>query len=79
MQVADGQAVSSIGQFHIDVPVNHAPVLTVAASNVTAKPGQALQVSSLFNAVDADHDALTYYFYDAIRPLAAAISYSMAP
>ena len=39
-------------------------MLTVPASNITANPGQPLQVSSLFSAVDADNDALTYNFQD---------------
>jgi uncharacterized protein YhfF len=65
MQVSDGQAVSSVGQFHINTTVNHAPVLTVPASNISAHAGQSLQMSSLFTATDADNDALTYYFYDS--------------
>jgi serralysin len=64
MQVSDGHSVSGMGQFHIDVPVNHAPVLTVPATNISAAAGQSLQVSSLFSATDADNDALTYYFQD---------------
>jgi hypothetical protein len=62
IQLSDGHAVSAIGQFH--VYVDHAPVLTVPASNISANVGQTLQVSSLFSATDADNDALTYYFYD---------------
>ncbi len=46
----------------IDVP-NRAPVLSVPAT-VTASAGQPLQASSLFSAVDADGDALTYFFQD---------------
>ena len=44
---------------------NHAPVLTVPASNITASAGQSLQMSSLFSATDADNDPLTYYFQDS--------------
>jgi Cadherin-like/Cadherin domain/RTX calcium-binding nonapeptide repeat (4 copies) len=66
VQVSDGQAVSSLGEFHVNV-VNHAPVLTVA--DVSANAGQSLQAASLFSATDADHDALTYYFED-ISPAA---------
>jgi uncharacterized protein YhfF len=62
MQLSDGHAVSGIGQFH--VYVNHAPVLTVPASNISANAGQTLQVSSLFGASDADNDALTNKLYD---------------
>jgi hypothetical protein len=47
----------------IDIP-NRAPVLSVPASNITANPGQSLQVSSWFGASDADNDALTYNFQD---------------
>ncbi len=46
----------------IDLP-NRAPVLSVPAT-VTASAGQSLQASSLFSAVDADGDALTYFFQD---------------
>jgi hypothetical protein len=62
MQVSDGQAASAVGTLHINV--NHAPVLSVPAANITTNPGQTLQVASLFNATDADNDALTYWFYD---------------
>ena len=65
VQVSDGRAVSSLGQFHVSTSaVNHAPVLTVPASNIAATAGQSLQMSSLFSATDADNDVLTYYFYD---------------
>jgi hypothetical protein len=66
VQVSDGQAVSSLSQFHVSTSAaNRAPVLTVSASNIAATPGQALQMSSLFSATDVDNDALTYNFYDA--------------
>ena len=61
VQVSDGQVVSSLGNFHVNV-VNHAPVLTVA--DVTASHGQSLQASSLFSATDADNDTLRYALYD---------------
>jgi hypothetical protein len=61
VQVSDGHAASSLGNFHINV-VNHAPVLTVA--DLSAIPGQTLQAASLISATDADHDALIYNFYD---------------
>jgi hypothetical protein len=63
MQLSDGAAVSAVGAFHISV--NHAPVLSEPASSVTMKPGQSLQVSTLFSAYDADNDALTYYVQDS--------------
>ena len=62
MQISDGQAVSSLGNLHISVAVNHAPVLTVA--NVSVVGGASLQASSLIGATDADNDALIYNFFD---------------
>ena len=64
MQISDGNAVSAVGDFHVNVAPNHAPVLTVPSANVSASAGQSLQLSSLFSATDADNDALTYYFVD---------------
>jgi hypothetical protein len=64
MQISDGNAVSTLGDFHVNVAPNHAPVLTVPSANVSAIAGQSLQLSSLFSATDADNDALTYYFVD---------------
>jgi hypothetical protein len=63
MQLSDGNAASALGVLHVNV--NHAPVLSVPASAITANAGKTLQVSSLFSASDADNDALTYYFYDS--------------
>jgi hypothetical protein len=60
---SDGQLLSSSEQIHVNVAVNHAPVLT-APANVSANPGQVLSASSLFSATDADSDALTYFIYD---------------
>ena len=54
----------ALGDFHVNVAPNHAPVLTVPSANVSASAGQSLQLSSLFSATDADNDALTYYFVD---------------
>ncbi|HEV7881165.1 cadherin domain-containing protein, partial [Bradyrhizobium sp.] len=62
MQLSDGHAVSAVGAFHIGV--NRAPVLNATAGAMTALAGQPLQVSSWFNAGDADNDALTYFFQD---------------
>jgi streptogramin lyase len=44
---------------------NPPPVVTVPNSSVQATSGQVFQASSLFSASDADHDTLTYTFYDA--------------
>jgi hypothetical protein len=62
VQISDGRAVSSLGNFHISAGVNHAPVLTVA--DMHAVPGQSLQASSLISVTDADNDALIYNFFD---------------
>jgi serralysin len=47
-----------IGEVHVP------PTVTVPNSSVQATGGQIFQVSSLFSASDADHDTLTYTFYD---------------
>jgi peptide methionine sulfoxide reductase MsrB len=47
----------------IDIP-NRAPVLSVPVGAIKANPGEAVQMSSLFSATDADGDALTYVFQD---------------
>jgi hypothetical protein len=65
----DGHAYSNNGilsEFHVNVAgPNHAPILTVPSSNVSASAGQSFSASSLFSASDADGDALSYYIYDA--------------
>jgi hypothetical protein len=63
MQLADDKGALSTGA-GIHVHVDQAPVLTVAASIVTANAGQSLQVSTLFGATDAEGDPLTYFFQD---------------
>jgi hypothetical protein len=61
MQLADDKgALSAAAGFHFDA--NQAPVLMVFGGHATA--GQSLQVSSLFNATDAEGDTLTYFFQD---------------
>jgi hypothetical protein len=63
MQVGDDKGALSSGVgFHVHV--DQAPVLTVAASTVTADAGQVLQVSTLFGATDPEGDPLTYFFQD---------------
>ena len=44
--------------------VNHAPVVSVPQTSVTAAAGQVFAASSLFGASDADGDALTWFIYD---------------
>ena len=62
---SDGVAFSGWSNLHIDGPVNHAPEVIVSDPIVEATAGQTLQMSSLFNATDADNDTLAYTFYDA--------------
>ena len=63
----DGQSYSGGGfysYFHVNTAADHAPVLTVAQTVISATPGQSLTAASLFSATDADGDTLTYYLYD---------------
>jgi hypothetical protein len=60
----DGHVFSGWSNLHIDGPVNHAPVVTVPNPTVQATAGQQVAVSPLFSATDADHDTLTYLFFD---------------
>ncbi|MGZ8402126.1 MAG: hypothetical protein ACXWVR_02330 [Rhodoplanes sp.] len=62
MNIGDGVDFSQVKAFNVNVPANHAPVLTVP--NVSATEGDVIAATSLFSATDADNDALTYYFYD---------------
>jgi hypothetical protein len=59
--IADNLGIGTI----LNDDINLAPVVTAAQANVMATPGQAVQVSSLFSANDANADPLTYYLYDA--------------
>jgi uncharacterized delta-60 repeat protein len=63
MQLADDKGALSAGAA-VHVHANHAPVLTVSTSTVTANVNQSLQAASLFSATDADGDTLTYFFQD---------------
>jgi VCBS repeat-containing protein len=62
VNVYDGAAFSGPQEFHINVPVNHAP--TAAAQDQLAARGQVFNASSLFSASDGDGDSLLYFFYD---------------
>ncbi len=64
VQVTDGRANSNLGEFHVTVGPNHAPVVTVASANVPAAAGQTFAASSLFSVTDAENDPLTYFLYD---------------
>jgi RTX calcium-binding nonapeptide repeat (4 copies) len=63
VQLSDGKAVSSLGIVHVSVP-DHAPVLTIPSTNVSAGTGQTSAMSDRFNASDPDGDAIKYYFHD---------------
>jgi hypothetical protein len=58
----DGSLFSGPQEFHVNIPVNHAP--TVAAPDFSAARGQVVNASSLFSANDVDGDNLLYFFYD---------------
>jgi hypothetical protein len=62
---SDGTVFSGWTPEHINGPVNHAPVVTVANANVPATAAQVFQVTSLFSPSDTGNDALTYLFYDS--------------
>ena len=75
VNVYDGVAHSEVKEFHVNVPANHAPILT--APDFSATRGQVIAASSLFSAFDADNDTLTYAFDLSADP-PAAISPSTA-
>ena len=57
----DGTSWGTPAGFHVNPPVNPAPVVTT--SNVSVTAGQVLSGSSLFNATDPDGDQLTMYAF----------------
>ena len=63
----DGGMFSGWSSLHINGPtsVNTAPVVTVPNANVQASSSQAIALSSLVSATDAQNDAITYLFYDS--------------
>ena len=63
VNVYDGSAFSGPKEFHVNIPANQAPTVTVTAPS-SATSGQVLDASSLFTANDADGDSLLYFFYD---------------
>jgi Ca2+-binding RTX toxin-like protein len=63
VNVHDGSAFSGPKEFHVNIPANQAPTVTVTAPS-SATSGQVLDASSLFTANDADGDSLLYFFYD---------------
>jgi hypothetical protein len=64
VRVNDGMKWSDWKPFHVNAPVDQAPVVT--ASNVVAAPHQTVAASSFFAATDPDGDAITHYqFWDS--------------
>ncbi|TWB90546.1 hypothetical protein FBZ93_11499 [Bradyrhizobium macuxiense] len=60
----DGITWGAWKEFHVNAPIDHAPV--VSASDVTATHGQDIAASNLFMASDPDHDTITnYQFWDS--------------
>ena len=60
----DGIDWSAWKEFHVNVPANHAPVVT--APDVTASHNQTIAASSLFSVSDADNDTIAkYQFWDS--------------
>ncbi|WP_298380269.1 hypothetical protein [uncultured Bradyrhizobium sp.] len=60
----DGITWGAWKEFHVNAPIDHAPV--VSASDVTATHGQDIAASNLFTVSDADHDTITnYQFWDS--------------
>ncbi|KRP85333.1 hypothetical protein AOQ73_39135 [Bradyrhizobium pachyrhizi] len=60
----DGLAWSAWKEFHVNAPVNHAPV--VAAPNYAASHNQTIAASSLFSVSDSDGDSMsTFRFWDS--------------
>jgi probable HAF family extracellular repeat protein len=59
----DGIDWSAWKEFHVTVPTNRAPLVSV--SDVTAAKNQTLAAANLFSVTDADQDAITnYILYD---------------
>ena len=60
----DGIDWSAWQELHVNVPANHAPVVT--ASDFTASHNQNIAASSLFSVSDVDSDVITkYQFWDS--------------
>ncbi|WP_245309240.1 M10 family metallopeptidase C-terminal domain-containing protein [Bradyrhizobium retamae] len=60
----DGTSWSAWKEFHVNAPINQAPVVT--AADFTATHNQNIAVTGLFSVTDADGDAITkYQFWDS--------------
>ena len=59
----DGFVWSDWKEFHVNAPIDHAPIVT--ASNFTATPNQTMAAASLFSVTDAENDSIAkYQFWD---------------
>jgi hypothetical protein len=66
----DGFQWSAWKEFHVNAPVDHAPVVT--ASNFGAAPNQTIAASGLFSVTDADSDSIVKYeFWDSTTSAAS--------
>ncbi|MGN1287563.1 MAG: Ig-like domain-containing protein, partial [Bradyrhizobium sp.] len=64
VRASDGTLWSNWVEFHVNAPIDHAPVVT--ASDVTATHGESFAASSLFSVGDSDGDSITaYQFWDS--------------
>jgi hypothetical protein len=66
----DGFVWGDWKEFHVNAPVDHAPVVT--AFNFNATTGQTVAAASLFSVTDADNDSITaYQFWDSTASAAS--------
>ena len=64
VRASDGFNWSAWEEFHVNAPLNHAPVVT--APNFTASHNQTIAASSLFTVTDSDGDSPSnYQFWDS--------------
>ncbi|MCC8944177.1 hypothetical protein H8A97_03445 [Bradyrhizobium sp. Arg62] len=64
VRATDGTAWGAWKEFHVNAPIDHAPV--VSASDLAATHGQTVAATSLFTVSDADSDTITnYQFWDS--------------
>ena len=72
VRASDGVYWSAWQDFYVNTPVDHAPVVTMAAFNVSAGHGQTFAAGSLFSVSDADGDTITaYQFWDSTADAAS--------
>ena len=76
IQAFDGVAWSAWKEFHVNQPINHAPVAT--ASDFSATHNQNIAATSLFSVTDADNDSITAYRFSDQLPTSRAVISSSA-